>query len=70
MKAIADNAPNRHSTMMDQASKDAVLKAVGRLPDWIRHDLATKDAALRLRAEESLAAMLVDVVERASEAKG
>jgi hypothetical protein len=67
MKAIADRAPNRHSTEMEQSTKDALLKAVVRLPDWIRHDLAAKDAALRVRAEESLTAMLVDVVDRASD---
>ncbi len=64
MKAIADSAPTRHSIGMEQTSKDALAKAVARLPDWIRHDLATKDAALRMRAEESLAAMLVDVLDR------
>jgi hypothetical protein len=55
---------------MEQSTKDALLKAVARLPDWIRHDLTAKDAALRVRAEESLAAMLVDVVDRASDGKG
>jgi hypothetical protein len=54
---------------MEQTTKDALLKAVVRLPDWIRHDLAAKDATLRLRAEESLAAMLADVVDRASDGK-
>ena len=55
---------------MEQTTKDALLKAVARLPDWIRHDLAGKDAALRMRAEEALAAMLMDVVERASQGRG
>lgn len=55
---------------MDPMIKDALLKAVTRLPDWIRHDLAGKDAALRMRAEEALAAMMMDVVERASGDKG
>jgi hypothetical protein len=55
--------------MMEQTTKDAVLKAVVRLPDWIRHDLASKDAALRTRAEEALVAILVDVVDRASDGK-
>jgi hypothetical protein len=54
---------------MEQTTKDALLKAVVRLPDWIRHDLAAKDATLRLRAEESLAVMLADVVDRASDGK-
>jgi hypothetical protein len=54
---------------MEQTTRDALLKAIARLPDWIRHDLATKDAALRVRAEESLAAMLADVLDRASSGK-
>ncbi len=54
---------------MDQTSKDALLKAVARLPDWVRHDLAGKDAALRMRAEEALAAMVVDALDRASDSK-
>ncbi len=52
---------------MEQATRDAFLKAVARLPEWIRHDLAARDAALRVRAEESLAAMLLDVLQRASD---
>lgn len=50
--------------MMDQTAKDALLKAITRLPDWIRHDLAGKDPALRMRAEEAMRAMLVDVLDR------
>ncbi len=69
-EVIADRPPNRHSVGMEQTTKDALLKAVARLPDWIRHDLAAKDAALRVRAEESLTAMLVDVLERAAAGKG
>lgn len=51
---------------MEQATKDAILKIVARLPDWIRHDLAGKDAMLRIRAEEALAAMVMDGVKRTS----
>lgn len=54
---------------MDQTIKAALLKAVTRLPDWIRHDLAGKDAALRMRSEEALVAMLVDVLERTAGSK-
>ena len=54
---------------MDQTTKDALLKAVARLPDWVRHDLAARDAALRVRAEEALTAMLVDVLEKATAEK-
>ena len=48
---------------MDQTAKDHLLKAVTRLPEWIRHDLTTKDPVTRRQAEESLAAMLVAAIE-------
>jgi hypothetical protein len=44
---------------MDQTAKDALHNALARLPEWLRHDLAAKDSAVRLRAEESLAAILI-----------
>lgn len=34
-----------------------------RAPHWIRHDLASKDASVRLRAEETLAAMIANALE-------
>lgn len=49
---------------MDQTAKDLLLKTIIRMPEWVRHDLAGKDAATRLRAEESLAAMLIAAVEQ------
>jgi hypothetical protein len=48
---------------MDQTAKDLLLKAVTRLPEWIRHDLTVKDPATRRQAEESLAAMLIAAIE-------
>jgi hypothetical protein len=48
---------------MDQTAKDLLLKAVTRLPEWIRHDLTAKDPVTRRQAEESLAAMLVATIE-------
>lgn len=54
---------------MNQTAKDALLKAISRLPDWIRHDLAGKDLSRRTRAEEAMRAVLVDVLDRASTSK-
>ena len=65
-EGIADLWPNGHRKGMDQQTRDALQRTIVRLPDWIRHDLGGKDAALRLRAEEALVAMLVDVLNRAS----
>jgi hypothetical protein len=44
---------------MDQSDLTSIVNAVvAKAPHWIRHDLASSEATLRLRAEESLAAMI------------
>ncbi|WP_200933188.1 MULTISPECIES: DUF6771 family protein [unclassified Sphingomonas] len=35
-----------------------ITKVIENAPDWLRQDLASKDAGLRTRAEETLAAMI------------
>ena len=47
---------------MNQAAIDLLTRTVTRLPDWVRHDLAAKDSAVRLRAEETLVAMIANVL--------
>ncbi|WHO38859.1 hypothetical protein PMI04_020355 [Sphingobium sp. AP49] len=47
---------------MTQAAIDLLTRTVTRLPDWIRHDLAAKDSAVRLRAEETLVAMIANAL--------
>lgn len=39
-----------------------VLRVIERAPQWIRRDLDSKDAVARIRAEESLAAMIADAL--------
>lgn len=39
-----------------------VSGVVTRLPQWVRTDLASKDASARARAEETLAAMVIAAV--------
>lgn len=41
---------------------DIILRVVGRAPQWIRHDLDSKDVVARIRAEEALAAMIADAL--------
>ncbi|WP_336961478.1 hypothetical protein [Sphingobium aquiterrae] len=48
---------------MDHTVKDMLLKAVTRLPDWVRHDLAARDSGVRLRAEETLVAMIANALD-------
>ncbi len=43
---------------------DTILRVVERAPQWIRHDLDSKDAVARIRAEESLAAMIADALDQ------
>jgi hypothetical protein len=52
---------------MSREFTDIVLRVVERAPQWIRRDLDAKDAVARIRAEESLAAMIADALERQSE---
>jgi len=47
---------------MDDKTKTRILGVIERAPQWLRNDLAAKDPAARARAEESLAAMLVDAI--------
>ncbi|MDF2640345.1 MAG: hypothetical protein K0R64_3329 [Novosphingobium lindaniclasticum] len=35
-----------------------ILQVIERAPQWVRHDLEAKDAVIRARAEETLAAMI------------
>ena len=47
---------------MEEEMKAILLGVIERAPQWIRHDLAAKDAATRARAEETLAAMITDAL--------
>lgn len=43
---------------------DAILRVIERAPQWIRRDLDSTDAVVRIRAEETLAAMIADALNR------
>jgi hypothetical protein len=43
---------------MDEGIQAVILDVVERAPQWIRHDLEARDARIRARAEEALAAMI------------
>lgn len=47
---------------MDEKTNDTILRVIERAPQWLRHDLESKDAAARARAEETLAAMISDAL--------
>jgi len=44
--------------MTHDAITALVTELLGRAPDWIRKDLAAKDALTRTRAEEALAVLI------------
>jgi hypothetical protein len=48
---------------MTQELTDAILRVVERAPQWIRRDLDAKDPVARIRAEETLAAMIADALD-------
>ena len=41
-----------------------ILHVIERAPQWMRRDLEAKDAVVRTQAEEALAAMIVDALQR------
>lgn len=43
---------------MDSPLTTTILQVIDRAPQWVRHDLEAKDAAIRARAQETLAAMI------------
>lgn len=49
---------------MTRELTDAILRVVERAPQWIRRDFDAKDTVARVRAEESLAAMIADALEQ------
>lgn len=51
-----------HIRGMNSEHGALILAVLQRAPQWIRHDLAAKDDNTRLRAEESLTAMIVDAL--------
>jgi bifunctional ADP-heptose synthase (sugar kinase/adenylyltransferase) len=51
---------------MNETLTSTVLRVIERAPQWVRHDLESKDAALRVRAEETLAAMIAAALNEVS----
>lgn len=47
---------------MDDTLQTTINAVIARAPEWIRHDLLSKDASIRIRAEETLAAMIANAI--------
>lgn len=54
---------------MTRELTDAILRVVERAPQWIRRELDAKDPVARVRAEESLAAMIADALDQQADAE-
>ncbi|MCI4592537.1 hypothetical protein MOK15_20980 [Sphingobium sp. BYY-5] len=47
---------------MDEQTSAIILRVIERAPQWIRHDLESKNVGARARAEETLAAMIANAL--------
>jgi hypothetical protein len=47
---------------MNEDIQTTVNAVLAKVPEWIRHELASKDALTRARAEEALAAMVASAL--------
>lgn len=52
--------------MSETELRAKIAKAIKKLPQWLRHDLNAADAAVRQRAEESLAAIITAAIAEAN----
>ncbi|AXB78619.1 DUF6771 family protein [Novosphingobium sp. P6W] len=43
---------------MNDTLTPVILQCIARAPQWVRHDLESKDPVIRVRAEETLAAQI------------
>nr|KIS30253.1 hypothetical protein TQ38_23680 [Novosphingobium sp. P6W] len=51
---------------MKETLTTTVLQVIERTPQWVRHDLESKEPAVRIRAEETLAAMIAAALHEVS----
>ncbi|HTH26918.1 MAG TPA: hypothetical protein VL918_00415 [Sphingobium sp.] len=49
--------------MDSETRSEIIARAVAKLPSWVRHDLASQDKAVRVRAEETLTAIIAAALE-------
>jgi hypothetical protein len=47
---------------MNETIASIILQVLERTPQWVRHDLESKEAAIRSRAEETLAAIIANAL--------
>jgi len=50
---------------MNDSIQATITTVIARAPEWIRHDLLSKEPTTRARAEETLAAMVASALAQA-----
>jgi hypothetical protein len=51
---------------LDDTLQATITATVARAPEWVRHDLVSKEPAARARAEETLAAIIANALAEAN----
>jgi hypothetical protein len=54
-----------NSIMSNEDLTAIVTKVLAHAPAWVRHDMASADKAVRVRAEDALAAQIAAALEKA-----
>jgi hypothetical protein len=52
---------------MNDSLQATITAVLARAPEWIRHDLVSKEPGARARAEETLAAMVANALSQAAQ---
>jgi len=61
---IAKHGDAAHSPRMSSELTSIILHVIERAPQWMRRDLEAKDPVVRTQAEEALAAMIADALQK------
>lgn len=61
---VAKPGDAAHRPRMTSELTSIILHVIQRAPQWMRRDLEAKDAVVRTQAEEALAAMIADALEK------
>lgn len=59
---LPDRTKCQHRGAMDDTLLATITAVIARAPEWIRHDLLSKETSIRTRAEETLAAMIANAL--------
>lgn len=63
-RLVAKDGDAAHMPRMTSDLTSIILHVIERAPQWMRRDLEAKDAVVRTQAEEALAAMIADALQK------